>query len=182
MKNFVGAISLIAGSLLVGCGGGDKFSPEDSTAAQTAAVNAITTAVAASGSALTAEQASGNVSVDFTWDCQSGGTLKVAGEWSGSSSGTGAASAYYDVTGTFAGCNDGTLTMDGSLKYVFGVNSSGGSASYQYVMDGSITYGGSVTGTCEFDVNISGTASAGGGSGSASGSICGQDFSGSSSF
>lgn len=176
MKIIKSTLSLLATGLLISCGG-DSFSKADASAAQAAAVGALTTAVGAAGSGgLTAEQTA-NISVDYTGDCAGGGTVKVVGEWSGASAGA-VASVYYDIQATFVGCNDGNVTMDGNLKYVTGINAAAGGASVNFVLKGNVVYSGSIVGDCEFDVEINASSSAAGGSASGSGSICGQDFAG----
>lgn len=173
MKQSWRAWALVPVMGVFGCGGGgDTFEAEDQQATTQAVMAAVNTAVAqalAGGQSL--REAQESIQLDATVDCASGGTVGV--------SGTGSSAADFDVEVTFDACDDGNVTLDGSLSYqwsVGGVDLTGGSVdassvSVDIAIEGTVTVSGSVTGSCEFDYRVSASQSGA----SIEGSVCGVD-------
>lgn len=159
------SLTLPALLLAANCGG-SSFSKEDAARATTVVQTTINKAIAAAPRGLTQEQTT-SVMIDYTYSCSGGGTAKVAGTVQG-----GGASGAYDVDATFTGCMEEGITLDGTLKYKFGITTTGTSVgSFEFTMKGTITYTGSISGECEFDFAVEGTGSGG----AVKGSVCGVD-------
>lgn len=172
--------------------GGDSFSEEDAQTATQVVVTTINNAVAAAPKGLTAAQeAQTSITLEnFEYQCSGGGTVTLNGTVGNVSSGsTGSANVDYDLNLAFAGCTEQGLTIGGDLQYRIKVDVAGIditdpnnvdpsslTATFDYLMAGTILYGGDVIGECVYDLRAAGSSSgAGAGSYQLEGSACGVD-------
>lgn len=193
MRKELGLLTLI----LASCGGGDTFESADAKKAAETVQNTISSAVsqAVAGQQLRrAEEDLDDVLTieNFEYECTGGGTATLNGTASGFSGvDENSANVDWDFEISFAACSEESLTLDGSLNYRLQFAFSGldnldpndpsnyqnVSYEFDFLMEGTISYAGEITGECEYDVRAaaSGTGNSPSAQPTVEGSICGVD-------
>lgn len=132
-------------------------------AANTAMTSAQSRAVTEAQGQLVAPPA--DLTLDFSGPCTLGGSIALTGSFSGDTAGTNAA---FDLSTTFAACQELQGTLDGDVHWTSTVSASGFAAS----MTGDLDWtDGNGTASCTLDLAMAVTAA----SISYTGSICGYD-------
>jgi hypothetical protein len=156
-------IGLLAVSSLVACGDSGP-SQQDSFQAFGAATAAMSSA---QSRAIQAAQAvaPADLVLNFEGACQTGGAVKVLGNYSG----TGGQSAVFDLATTFTDCADAQGALDGALTWT----SVAEGTKYTATMKGDIDWqGAQASAGCDFNV----TVSVDGQAVTYGGSVCGYDI------
>lgn len=187
MKRRSTVLFVVAGSLLAsaGCGG---MSEEDAREMWSSLEGSL--ASGGSGAGQTSQALT--VDVDFSAECDQGGTMRFSGELDQdtdvSTGGVQTASTFQYVV-VYEACSDGENTLDGTVTWTSSqstdASNGGAEVLVLYTYEGAITSSGEANGACDFDVEGRVEVSAGTGgvavdvtqSGDAdySGTLCGHD-------
>lgn len=156
------------------CGDDDESSglnEADAQKAYGAVFYVLGQATSAAESALT-QAATVDVNIDFTYQCEGGGTLDLVGTLHGSDY-----FASFDYDATFNGCSAQGITMDGDLAYSLDVAETQTGYDMDYSMNGDLEFSGGVEGSCDIELNMTMSN----GQYEFNGEFCGQSMSASGS-
>lgn len=183
MRNWI-VLSSIASFFLVGCS--QELSEKDAQVAFAATYTTLSVggaaAQASAGTPVQADEspafrAGAAASVDYDYNCLGGGTAHFVGTATAASTET-AGQATFNLATDFVGCTSpDNITIDGNLDYAASVSGTADTAEVTLSMNGSLSFEGKVEGSCEIDLKLAFSATAGSAQASYKGSVCGHDAS-----
>lgn len=182
MRNTI-VLTALATFTMIGCS--KQLDEQDSRVAFAAAFGALGTgageaqlsaggAAAAQASDTPSFRAGAAGAVDYTFNCQGGGSIHFAGNVTAVANDTGGY-ASFNFSTDYASCSFLNITMDGSVDYVASASGTADTAKADFSIDGSLSFSGEVDGDCDFDLTYSLSATQNAANISYSGSICGHD-------
>lgn len=178
-------LSSLATFFLVGCS--QELSEKDAQVAFGAALTVLQSggAMAQSSAGATPVQADdapafragAEAAVDYDFACPGGGTARFAGSVVAASDET-SGQATFTFQTDFAACKSlANITIDGNMDYASSISGTAEAVQLTFSMSGSLSFSGEVEGSCDIDLTLNASATAGSAGGTFEGSVCGHDAS-----